>query len=161
MTFVDRADADGLLVIPLALPVLRDEFDDACAERGDELMVVGDDDDADAVAAQPVDEVDDLHPSTAVLPERRFVKNQHAWGGGERCGHGEPAFFASGQRVRVDVLVPAEVEAFKQVVRAAAGFVGRDAGAQRPEHDFVDDAASGELVFGVLENVGDAGGEFG
>ena len=55
MAFVDRADADGLLVVPLAVPALRDEFDDSCAERGDELMVVGDDDDADAVAAQPDD----------------------------------------------------------------------------------------------------------
>ena len=161
MAFVDRADADGLLVVPLAVPALRDKFDDSCAERGDELMVMGDDDDADAVAAQPVDEVDDLHPGAAVLPEGRLVENQHAWGGGERRGHGEPAFFASGQRVRVDVLVPAEVEAFEQIVRAAAGFIGRDAGAQRPEHDFVDDAAPGELVFGVLENVGDTGGEFG
>ncbi len=140
---------------PFTVCIVRHEFDDARAKRGDELAVVRDDDDADAVGAQGVDEAHDLHPCAPVLPEGRLVEDQHARCGGERGGHGQAPLFAAGQCVGVHLRVLVEVEPAQQCHAALAGGGLVHAGACGPEHDFAEHARAGELVFGVLEDVGD------
>ena len=120
-----------------------------------------DHDDAHAVAAQAVDQAHDLHPGAPVLAEGRLVEDEHARRRGQGGGHGQPPFLAAGERVRVLLGVLDEPEPRQQFTRAALRLRLIAPGAQRPEHHLLQYAAARELVLGVLEHVGDAGGQFG
>ena len=120
---------------------------------------MGDHDHADAIPAQSADQSDDLHPGAPVLSEGRLVENQDPGGGRQRGGDRETALLPARKRVGIGPCVPSEIESGKQILGTRPGRLLVHARAQGPQHDLVENGPSCELMLGILEHVGDSGGQ--
>ena len=126
---------------------------------GDELHVVRHDDDGATLVAQIPQEREQLVGTCAVLTERRLIEDEDA-GARDQGGHNrEAALLAAGEEEGVRAPLRSESEPFEQRVGALADLRLGEVLPSRAVRDLVEHRVCDELMFRILEDEADAGGQ--